>query len=64
MRHCLIDCLMSPTQVVTQARHHHQVPVPTKQDIHHLMPNDSDLSCPSELDSPELEPSSVVVVYW
>ena len=25
----------------------------TKRDIHHLMPNDSDLSCQSELDSPE-----------
>ena len=32
----------------------------TKRDIHHLMPNDSDLSCQSELDSPELEPPSVV----
>ena len=32
----------------------------TKQDIHHLMPNDSDLSCQSELDSPELEPPSAV----
>ena len=31
-----------------------------KRDIHHLMPNDSDLSCRSELDSPQLEPLSVV----
>ena len=28
MRHCLIICLMSPIQVVTQVHHHHQVPVP------------------------------------
>ena len=28
MKHCLIICLMSPTQAVTQVRHHHQVPVP------------------------------------
>ena len=32
----------------------------TKRDIHHLMPNDSNLSCQSELDLPELEPPSVV----
>ena len=31
-----------------------------QRDIHHLMPNDSDLSCQSELDTPELEPPSVV----
>ena len=28
MRRCLIICLMSPIQAVTQIRHHHQVPVP------------------------------------
>ena len=28
MRHCLIICLMSPIQAVTQVRDHHQVPVP------------------------------------
>ena len=28
MRHCLIICLMSPTQAVTQVLHHRQVPVP------------------------------------
>ena len=31
-----------------------------KANIHHLMPNDSDLSCQSELDLPELEPPSTV----
>ena len=28
MKHCLIICLMSPIQAVTQVRHHHQVPAP------------------------------------
>ena len=28
MSDCLIICLMSPIQAVTQVRHHHQVPVP------------------------------------
>ena len=39
---------------------HQYTTTTTKRDIHHLMPNDSDLSCQSELDSPELEPPSVV----
>ena len=39
---------------------HQYTTTTTKQDIHHLMPNDRDLSCLSELDSPELEPPSVV----
>ena len=33
---------------------HQYTSTTTKQDIHHLMPNDSDLSCQSELDSPVL----------
>ena len=32
---------------------HQYTTTTTKRDIHHLMPNDSDLSCQSELDSPE-----------
>ena len=28
MRRCLIICLMSPIQAVTQIPHHHQVPIP------------------------------------
>ena len=28
MRHCLMICLISPTQAVTQVGYHHQVPVP------------------------------------
>ena len=39
---------------------HQYTTTTTKRDIHHLMPNDSDLSCQSELDSPELEPPSLV----
>ena len=39
---------------------HQYTTTATKRDIHHLMPNDSDLSCQSELDLPELEPPSVV----
>ena len=39
---------------------HQYTTTTTKRDIHHLMPNDSDHSCQSELDSPELEPPSVV----
>ena len=39
---------------------HQYTTTTTKRDIHHLMQNDSDLSCQSELDSPELEPPSVV----
>ena len=39
---------------------HQYTTTTTKRDIHHLMPNDSDLPCQSELDSPELEPPSVV----
>ena len=41
---------------------HQYTTTTTKRDIHHLMPNDSDVSCQSELDSPELElPSEVEV---
>ena len=39
---------------------HQYTTTTTKRDIHHPMPNDSDLSCQSELDSPELEPPLVV----
>ena len=39
---------------------HQYTTTTTKRDIHHLMPNDIDLSCQSKLDSPKLEPPSVV----
>ena len=39
---------------------HQYTTTTTQRDIHHLMPNDSDLSCQSALDSPEPEPPSLV----
>ena len=39
---------------------HQYTTTTTKRGIHHLMPNDSDLSCQLESDSPELEPPSAV----
>ena len=39
---------------------HQYTTTTTKRDIHHPMPNDGDLCCQSELNSPELEPPSVV----
>ena len=39
---------------------HQYTTTTTKRDTYHLMPNDSDLSCQSESNSPELEPPLVV----